>query len=67
MPTKGVADRAYALVIQWRGQGVPEFITAYEAYNLTGGAVGREYGKTGATKEMNLAQVAMKATKAGVK
>jgi hypothetical protein len=63
MKKKFVFDEAYGLLTEWRNQGVPEFITAYEAHTLTNGLVGKEYGSTGATKEMALAQVAIKLTK----
>lgn len=59
MQSKRTGEKAYALLSQWRKQGIPDFITAYEAFTLSEGLVGKQYGKAGCTKEMNLAQVAM--------
>ena len=33
---------AFNVLQQWRKEGVPEFITGYEAWNLTGGLVGNQ-------------------------
>jgi len=63
MKSNKTGERAYALLSQWRKQGIPDFITAYEAFTLSEGLVGKQYGKAGCTKEMNLAQVAMKTVK----
>jgi hypothetical protein len=32
---------AFAVLMQWREDGAPELITSYEAWNLTGGLVGK--------------------------
>jgi hypothetical protein len=49
--------RAAARYAAWRAEGVPSFITAHEAYRLTGGIVGVE-GDHGSTGGMNLARIA---------
>jgi hypothetical protein len=33
--------QAFDVVMQWREDGVPDLITSYEAWNLTGGLVGK--------------------------
>jgi hypothetical protein len=65
MKSNRTGERAYALLSQWRKQGIPDFITAYEAFTLSKGLVGKQYGKAGCTNEMNLAEVAMKTIKRG--
>ena len=46
---------AFAVLMQWREDGVPEFVTSYEAWNLTGGLVGKQNDSS----EMRLIDVAM--------
>ena len=43
----------------WRLSGAPWIITAYEAHNLTRGAVGVPLGARGASRPMRLAAVAV--------
>ena len=52
---------AFAVLMQWREYGVPEFITSYEAYHLTGGVV----GKPASIQLMRLIEVAVKYTNKG--
>ena len=33
---------AFAVLMQWRSEGAPEWVTSYEAWNLTGGIVGKQ-------------------------
>ena len=47
---------AFQVFKTWQEKGVPEFITSYEAYNLTGGIVGK-HNKSNA---MRLIDVAVK-------
>ena len=54
-------QRAFALLQEWRGQGVPDLITSYEAFNLTDGKV----GKSNSSQAMRLIEVALKAIKNG--
>jgi hypothetical protein len=61
MTRKG--QRAYEQLEQWRSDGVPDYVTAYEAYRLTGGIVGVPYGTTGATKPLRLIDVAVRGVK----
>jgi hypothetical protein len=49
---------AFNVLMQWREDGAPEFITSYEAWNLTGGIVGRSLDATA----MRLIEVAVKYT-----
>ena len=46
---------------EWREAGVPDLITSYEAYHLTGGKV----GKANNSRAIRLVDVALKAVKAG--
>lgn len=39
--TKKQREEALNIVTAWRGQGVPDWVTGYEAYRLTGGFVGK--------------------------
>jgi len=34
-------QEAFKILQQWREEGVPDLITSYEAWNLTGGLVGK--------------------------
>jgi len=36
-------QEAFKVLKQWREEDVPELITSYEAWNLTGGLVGKRY------------------------
>jgi hypothetical protein len=49
---------AFAVLMQWRSENIPEFITSYEAWNLTGGIV----GKKDSVEEFRLIDVAVKYT-----
>ena len=51
-------QEAFAVLMQWRLEGVPEFITGYEAWNLTGGIV----GKKDSIEALRLIDVAVKYT-----
>jgi len=35
-------QEAFKVLMQWRSEGVPELVTSYEAWNLTGGLVGNK-------------------------
>jgi len=37
---KGI--EAFNVLMQWRSEDVPELVTSYEAWNLTGGIVGKQ-------------------------
>lgn len=52
---------AFNVLMLWRAEGAPEFVTSYEAWNLTGGIVGQQYS----TKEFRLIDVAVKYTVRG--
>lgn len=52
---------AFNVLMQWREDGAPEVITSYEAWNLTGGIVGRSLDATA----MRLIEVAVKYTVKG--
>jgi hypothetical protein len=55
-------QKAFALLQEWRKYEVPELITSYEAYHLTGGIVGKPASST----PMRLIEVAVKyASKGG--
>lgn len=49
---------AFNVLMLWRAKDVPEFITSYEAWNLTGGIIGKQNN----TSEMRLIDVAVKYT-----
>ena len=51
-------QEAFAVLMQWRLENVPEFITGYEAWNLTGGIVGKQNDSS----EFRLIDVAIKYT-----
>jgi hypothetical protein len=59
--SKKQGQKAFALMSQWREQGVPDLITSYEAYRLTNGLV----GKPNKSSAMRLVDVALKAVKVG--
>ena len=54
-------QEAFKVLQEWRKYGTPEFITAYEAYHLTGGLV----GKPASAQEMKLVEVAVAYIKKG--
>lgn len=54
-------QEACKVLFAWRDYGVPDHITEYEAYHLTGGII----GKPASAKEMRLIEVAMKYVKRG--
>ena len=56
MATNKQGQRAFDILQEWRRQGVPAYITAYEAFNLTGGIIGRRHG----IDALRLVDVAMK-------
>ena len=35
-------QEAFKVLMQWRSEGVPELVTGYEAWNLTGGIVSKQ-------------------------
>jgi hypothetical protein len=49
-------QKAFQVLMTWRAENAPEFVTAYEAWNLTGGLVGRQFDSS----EMRLIEVAVK-------
>ena len=59
--SKKQGQKAFALLSQWRANGVPDLITSYEAYHLTNGLV----GKADKSSAMRLVDVALNAVKAG--
>lgn len=59
--SKVQGQKAFALMQQWREEGVPDLITSYEAYRLTNGLVGKPNKSNG----IRLVDVALKAVKAG--
>jgi len=52
---------AFAVLMAWREYDVPELITSYEAYHLTGGIV----GKPQSAEAIRLIDVAVKYTNKG--
>ena len=52
---------AFNVLMLWRAEGTPEFITSYEAWNLTGGIIGKQNDSS----EMRLIEVAVKYTLKG--
>jgi hypothetical protein len=57
--TKKEGQKAFEILSQWRGEGVPDLITSYEAHRLTGGVV----GKPNSSKGLRLIDVAVKVAK----
>lgn len=55
--------KAQELLDRWRLEGVPLWITAYEAHSLTEGAVGRTRGSKGDARALHLAEVAAECVK----
>lgn len=49
-------QRAFEILQKWRGEGAPAYITAHEAFNLTGGTIGKRHG----VSALRLVDVAMK-------
>lgn len=54
-------QEAFRVLQQWRAEGAPDFVTSYEAWNLTGGLV----GERGNSSPLRLVDVAMKYTSKG--
>ena len=52
---------AFNVLMLWRANDVPEFVTSYEAWNLTGGLVGKQNDSSA----MRLIQVAVSYTTKG--
>jgi hypothetical protein len=52
---------AFNVLMLWRAEETPEFVTSYEAWNLTGGIVGKQNDSS----EMKLIEVAVKYTLKG--
>ena len=61
MSNKGL--KAFEQLQEWRANGAPDYVTAYEAHNLTNGKVGAPYGTKNSTKPMRLVEVAIKSVK----
>ena len=51
--------QAFELLMTWREQGAPAYITAYEAYSLTNGVIGNRHS----TAPLRLVDVAAKYAK----
>jgi hypothetical protein len=49
---------AFNVLMLWRAEGTPEFVTSYEAWNLTGGLVGKQNNSSA----MRLIKVAVEYT-----
>ena len=58
-PTKEQVKNASAVVQQWRAQGVPYYVTEYEAHRLTGGKFGRPMGVGQSHRAVHLFTVAV--------
>jgi hypothetical protein len=54
-------QEAFKVLQEWRKYEIPELITSYEAYHLTGGIV----GKPASAQAMKLIEVAVAYTKKG--
>jgi len=54
-------QEAFKILQEWRKYEVPELITSYEAYHLTGGII----GKPASTSPMRLIEVAVRYAKKG--
>jgi len=54
-------QRAFEILQKWRGEGAPAYITAHEAFNLTGGTIGKRHG----IESLRLVDVAMKYAEKG--
>lgn len=52
---------AFDILQMWKTQGAPEYITSYEAFNLTNGVIGKKLSAT----PMRLIDVAVKYAKVG--
>jgi hypothetical protein len=66
MITKRNGSKAFDLLAQWKKDGVPDFVTASEAYNLSSGKVGVPFNNVNRNIEFRLIDVAVKTiTKAG--
>ena len=60
MITKRNGSKAFDLLAQWKKDGVPDFVTASEAYNLSSGKVGVPYNNVNRNLEFRLIDVAVK-------
>lgn len=60
---KKIGSKAFDTFLKWRLSGAPVLITSYEAYNLTGGIV----GKLNDVTPMRLVEVAVQYTRKAVK
>jgi hypothetical protein len=60
--SKKQGQEAFALLTQWRSEGVPDLITKSEAFNLTNGKVGKPY-PAGKSEGIRLVDVAVKMAK----
>jgi hypothetical protein len=60
--SKKQGQKAFALLSQWREEGVPDLITLHEAFNLTNGLVGKPYPQ-GKSQGIRLVDVAIKTAK----
>jgi hypothetical protein len=56
-----VVNKVIELVHQWDYEGVPNYLTGYEAYRLSGGAI----GKPGDSGMYEIKHVALATVKAG--
>lgn len=56
MASNKQGQKAFSILQEWREQGAPAYITAHEAFNLTGGIIGKRHGVTA----LRLVDVAMK-------
>lgn len=59
-----VTERAIDQVMGWRAQGVPSYVTRYEAHALTNGAVGEPRTEKNSWRAMHLLDVALAAKQA---
>jgi hypothetical protein len=56
MASNKQGQKAFSILQEWREQGAPAYITAHEAFNLTGGIIGKRHG----IDALRLVDVAMK-------
>jgi hypothetical protein len=60
---KKIGSKAFDKFLEWRESGAPVLITSYEAFNLTGGII----GKLNDASPMRLVDVAVKYTRKAAK
>jgi len=65
--TKRIGKQATDIYTKWLESGVPQDVTKYEAFNLTGGLVGDPYGKNHSYQAIRLIEVAVRYAKKGGK